>query len=107
MFQDADWDFARADPQEQRLMEWLSAVGSRRLAIVECGAGSAIATVRRFSEHVAERHNATLIRLNPRESAVPEGQIGLAIGALEGLTTLDRFLFDRSTSYEEARCDHD
>jgi NAD-dependent SIR2 family protein deacetylase len=89
MFGDAEWDFSRAYPQEERLNSWLQAVSGARLVIVECGAGTAIPTVRRLCERVTATHDAMLIRINVREPAVPTGQIGLAMGALEGLRGID------------------
>jgi hypothetical protein len=68
-------------------------LGKARLAIVECGAGTAIPTVRHFCEHMARMvHQATLIRVNLREAAVSPGQIGLAMGALAALLEIDKRL---------------
>jgi NAD-dependent SIR2 family protein deacetylase len=100
MFGDGGWDESRTDAQQDRLQVWLSVLGARdgepgaaRLVVVECGAGTAIPTVRNFSEWLAAR-GATLVRLNLREAGVPAGQIGLAVGALEGLRAIDRLLAD-------------
>ena len=60
--------------------------------VVECGAGTAIPTVRRLCEHVAENYGGFLIRLNIREPQVPPGHIGLALGALAGFQALDAVL---------------
>jgi hypothetical protein len=49
------------------------------------GAGTTISSVRNLSERVADECDATLIRINPREPDVPEGQIKLSFGAEEGL----------------------
>jgi NAD-dependent SIR2 family protein deacetylase len=89
MFSDADWDPSRACEQEVRFRTWLKAVVGARLVIVECGAGTAIPTVRRLCEHVATTHGATLIRINVREPSVPVGQVGLALGALEALHAIN------------------
>ena len=56
--------------------------------MVELGAGSAIPTVRRFSEDAAA-HHGRLVRINPREADVPADGIGLPMGALEGLRAID------------------
>ncbi|MBV9124515.1 MAG: hypothetical protein JO112_14245 [Planctomycetes bacterium] len=69
--------------------------------IVECGAGTAIPTVRHFCEHLASTQNALLIRINPREPTLPPGPRGtrrpipfpyldLEVGALEGLRAIDQ-----------------
>ena len=57
--------------------------------VVECGAGTAIPTVRSQCEQVAGRWSAPLVRINVREPAVPRGHIGLALGALAALRAID------------------
>jgi NAD-dependent SIR2 family protein deacetylase len=88
MFGDGGWDHARSSAQESRLDAWLSEIDPRKIVVVECGAGTAIPTVRLFSEKLARR-GATLVRINVREPEVPGGQIGLAMGALEALRAID------------------
>lgn len=89
LFGDGDWDYSRAHPQEVRLNAWLREVRGARLVIVECGAGTAIPSVRYMCEQTAAAHDAPLIRLNPREPQVPEDHIGLALGAREGLRAME------------------
>jgi hypothetical protein len=89
MFGDWGWDGSRSALQMRRLQTWLEALGDARLAIVECGAGNAIPTVRHFCEHQAARPGRTLVRINLREPSVPPGHIGLARGALDALRTID------------------
>jgi NAD-dependent SIR2 family protein deacetylase len=96
MFNDWDWDASRAEAQQARFESWLEMVQSCRLAIVECGAGTEIPTVRRSCEALARLAAATLIRINPREPEVPAGHISLAVGALEGLRAIDQFLSRKS-----------
>lgn len=88
MFGDFDWDERRTAPQEARLHAWLEEAAPARLVIVECGAGTAIPSVRRLCEHVAYRHGGTLIRINPREPDVPPGHLSVPTGALQGLRAL-------------------
>jgi NAD-dependent SIR2 family protein deacetylase len=92
MFGDMDWLADRTSQQEERLEGWLKEVCERRLVVVECGAGTAVPSVRLFSEFIAERYNAALIRINMRESEVGAGGIGIAAGALETLQAIDREL---------------
>lgn len=87
MFGDGGWDSAREDEQSRRFERFLAGAG--KLAIVECGAGTAVPTVRMTGERLARVLNASLIRINVREPAVPAGHIGLALGALEGLRSID------------------
>ena len=92
MFGDWSWDDRRMQLQQARLDAWLELVGSSRMVILECGAGSAIPTVRYFCDRQAAAPGATLIRINPREPSAPAGHIGLAAGALETLQAIDRRL---------------
>jgi NAD-dependent SIR2 family protein deacetylase len=89
MFGDWQWNELRTATQQERLDAWLGSVQGSRLAIVECGAGTAIPTVRMFCEEVAASHDARLIRINLREPEVPAGHIGLAAGALAAVTAID------------------
>ncbi|HXP62292.1 MAG TPA: Sir2 family NAD-dependent protein deacetylase [Dongiaceae bacterium] len=87
MFDDGSWLSHRADAQREPFAQWLDglAKSSVSLAIVELGAGRAIPTVRHTSEWVLERTGSSLIRINPREDEVPNGQIGLPLGAAQGI----------------------
>lgn len=92
MFGDYDWDEARTAEQSQRLEEWLGSMQDMKLVIVECGAGTAVPTVRRFSERLARAAGGKLVRLNVREPEVPDGHVGLPLGALAGLQAVDQRL---------------
>jgi NAD-dependent SIR2 family protein deacetylase len=87
MFGDGSWLRHRTEAQHKRFAGWLDelAESSANLAVVELGAGSAIPTVRLTSERALQRMGGTLIRINPREDEVPSGQIGLPLGAAEGI----------------------
>lgn len=87
MFGDAGWDSAREDEQSRRFEKWLANAG--KIAIVECGAGTAVPTVRMTSERLVRAIGASLIRINVREPRVPVGEIGLSMGALDGLRAID------------------
>lgn len=92
MFGDWEWNASRSEEQQERLSAWLKAVEPGSLAVVECGAGTAIPSVRRFSEHAAAARRGTLIRINVREPEVPPGGIGLPLKALEALSALSEEL---------------
>jgi NAD-dependent SIR2 family protein deacetylase len=94
MFGDGGWDHARTATQEQRLRRWLDGVSSARarLVIVECGAGTAVPSVRMQSEHLAHRFGATLIRINPREPEGPPGTLSIPAGARETVEGIERML---------------
>ena len=87
MFGDWDWNGARSQAQSLRFEAWLKRNRSKRLAIIEIGAGTAIPTVRRQGETIAANYpDARLIRINPRESQIDEN-LGwcLKMGGLEGI----------------------
>jgi len=90
MFGDWGWVSERSSDQESRLSDWLSGLRerSKRLVVIEIGAGQAVPTVRMQSENMVSRLNATLIRINPREDHVPTGQISIRAGGLEGIKAI-------------------
>lgn len=91
MFDDDDWDSTRYDEQRARLDVWLSAARAKaaKVLVVECGAGTAIPTVRERSERVAYLTGGTLVRINVREPQAPKAQIGIAMGAKSALEAID------------------
>jgi NAD-dependent SIR2 family protein deacetylase len=90
MFGDWSWSTQRTDRQQGLFEEWMDGLRrcSAKLAIVEVGAGTAVATVRYTSERVTNRLGGRLIRINPRESTVPDGHIGLPMSAMDGIGRL-------------------
>ncbi|WP_235880390.1 SIR2 family NAD-dependent protein deacylase [Polyangium aurulentum] len=94
MFGDGGWDGARADAQHQRLSTWLTELSPEargRVVVIECGAGTAIPTVRHFSEQVG-RSLGKLVRLNVREHEVPAGHVGIPLGARAALEGIEKLL---------------
>jgi NAD-dependent SIR2 family protein deacetylase len=89
MFGDGGWDSTVSQAQRLRFQEWLRPLRRVRIAVVECGAGTAISTVRSMSQGLLSSHDATLIRINVRDPEVPRGQIGLALGARDALAEID------------------
>lgn len=66
----------------------ISTNAQRKIALIEIGAGSAVRTVRNFTERILYKKGnglSKLIRINKREPEVPEGHIPLPLGAKEGL----------------------
>ena len=91
MFSDFEWVEQRQTQQMQGLQNWLATV--ERPVVVEIGAGTAIPSVRLLSQRIIYDHGGRLIRINPRESAVPTRfDVGLPCGALEGLSAMDEAL---------------
>ena len=97
MFNDWGWVDQRTAAQALRQQTWLSSAS--RPVVIELGAGTAIPSVRHFSQRVIQQFNGQLIRINPDESKVPAPRdVGLPVGALAGLSAIARVLGDRFTS---------
>lgn len=91
MFGDSGWISGRTGSRERQLGRWLS--GARRPVVIEIGAGTAIPSVRRFSEDVGHAYGATVIRINPREHLVHRaGDVGIRQGALTAITAIGEAL---------------
>ncbi len=90
MFGDWEWNAQRTDIQSHRLQRFLDEVEEKNhsLVILEFGAGKAIPTVRAFGERVARKKGVTLIRVNPRDTEVPSGNISFPLGAKEMIERL-------------------
>jgi len=91
MFGDGSYLAERNEDQRARIESWLRTVRDRSLAVIEFGAGTAVPTVRFFSEDMAGNlPGATLIRVNPREPEIPGGKgISLSTGALAAIRAID------------------
>lgn len=92
MFGDVGWEPGRVDAQLRGLQRWSEQAAGSRVVVVECGAGTTVPSVRRFSESLRRTHDALLVRVNPREPQVPQGAIGVATGALATLEAVARAL---------------
>ena len=91
MFGDWQWNPRRTDGQSAALRQWLNRVSENKasLAVVEAGAGRAVATVRHSSEAIAAGYGAALVRINPGDFDVPgERHVSIPLGALEGISRI-------------------
>ncbi len=90
MFGDWDWLGVQSDAQMKRFGRWKINLmnDKKKVCIIEIGAGTAIASIRRMSESVAKQFHTSLIRINPRESHGLQGTIKLAMGGLEGISAI-------------------
>lgn len=80
MFDDFEWRSQQSNQQATRLKAWLKSHSNP--VVIEIGTGTAIPTVRGFSENFAPQ----LIRINPREAHLPrQGGIALEMGAKNGI----------------------
>jgi hypothetical protein len=91
MFEDGEWDYRRTEEQEQREETWLKEVrwAGGKLAIIECGAGTHITTVRYHNEMLTFEPGTTLIRINPFEPAVLPGHLSIQMNAREALIRIN------------------
>lgn len=90
MFGDGAWLPQRTAQQETNLANWLAETANKRVAIIELGAGTAIPSVRLFSEGMKRDLGATLIRINPDDVAICETHyLVLPMGALDALQQID------------------
>lgn len=94
MFGDGRWDPSRSDVQSENLSRWLASVRGRNLVVVECGAGTAIPSIRGGSESVKERFGAFHIRINLREPEGDPGTLSLPMGALAALKSIESKLVE-------------
>ena len=83
MFDDMKWQAHRQDQQRKRLEKWVKP--HRNILVIEMGAGTAVPTVRYFSE----RFSPLLIRINPREYELPfTGGLALPTTAQQGIEAI-------------------
>lgn len=90
MFNDGYWDERRTEEQNQRQQAWLKQIRGKSLAIIELGAGAAIATVRHQSRLLRNQHQGKIIQINPEPDDY--AQVVIADGALSALTKIDQLL---------------
>lgn len=87
MFGDWDWMSERSDKQMKRFGKWKTDLANEKknVAVIEIGAGTVIASIRRLSESAAKQFRTSLIRINPKEAQGLPGTIKLPLGGLEGI----------------------
>jgi NAD-dependent SIR2 family protein deacetylase len=91
MFGDWGWLESRTAIQALRQEAWLSSVSNP--VVIELGAGTAIPSVRFFSQRVIHEFGGRLIRINPANCSVPTRlDVGLAMGAMAGLNSIAQAL---------------
>jgi NAD-dependent SIR2 family protein deacetylase len=91
MFSDDGWVAHRSAEQRRRQEAWLASV--TRPVVVELGAGTAVPSVRHFSQRVLHQFGGRLVRINPREFEVPTRlDVGLPMSAAAGLAAIEQVL---------------
>jgi NAD-dependent SIR2 family protein deacetylase len=92
MFNDDAWIPNVTLEQNERYTDWLAGLSGKRLVIIECGAGTAIPTIRLAAQRLAETSLATLIRVNPAPTEGDESAVVLRLPALQALTSIQQAL---------------
>ncbi len=91
MFGDMGWLEDRTAGQQAIQSRWLHTV--ERPVVIELGAGTAVPSVRHFTEFVNRHAGGRMIRINPREAQVHSPHdVSLPVGALQGLSWVDQVL---------------
>ncbi len=89
MFGDWGWDSQREEIQSTNYRKWLNSVPKGILVVVECGAGTAVPTVRYQSEQIARQFGGRVLRINVREPQIAPPHLSIPQGAAETLSTID------------------
>ena len=92
MFGDYGWISKREQKQREKFLLFLRQIEKEDLAIIEFGAGKAVPTIRFFSEDLAKRFKAKLIRVNPRDYEAPKEAISIPLGAKEAIDKIAQHL---------------
>jgi len=98
MFGDNGFICDREEAQSERFSAWLNTIrkGSG-LVVLEIGAGRDVPTVRYQSQTICNTHEATLLRINPRDDDFPNlmqggPHISIPMGGQRALEEIDKFL---------------
>ena len=96
MFGDWNWLDNRTKKQHSKFFSFQMSMmlkGGIPFAVVEIGAGESVPTVRMTSQELVSPYNkGTIIRINPRDWRVPDGNISLPVGGLEALEMIENEL---------------
>ena len=90
MFGDHRWVQQRSADQHAAFDAWLARV--EHPVVIECGAGTALPTIRQFGHRLALHRKAALIRINPREAELQLTGVALPLSAREALERIDAHL---------------
>jgi len=92
MFGDYAWISQRSAIQSETFDEFLLENRSRKMVVIEIGAGTAIPTIRHLSEQLGRQQQATVLRINPREPHIRAPHLSFPGGAVEILSLLQKQL---------------
>ena len=86
MFNDWGAIHDRAEDKYEAFEQWFDNVGSP--VVIELGAGVTISSVRRYASSL----DVPIVRINPKDHRIEPPNIGLQMGALQGLLALEAAL---------------
>lgn len=92
MFNDVGFDKKETKEQSLRFNEFMHQYdkGDHKIAIVEFGAGESVPTIRMMGEYIHQKvKGATLVRVNPTDTAAPVDAVVIKAGALEAINRLE------------------
>ncbi len=90
MFNDWSWYKDRSAKQLDRYHKWISQTKGKRVAVIECGAGTSIPSVRIEMQRRAAK--GMLIRINTNEYKVTANNIAISLGAKDSLTRISEYM---------------
>jgi hypothetical protein len=88
MFGDYSWLHQRTAVQEDNFDSFLQLNRGGQMVVIELGAGSTIPTIRHLSERLGQRHQAKVLRINPREPQIDAPHFSFAGNAIEVLSQI-------------------
>lgn len=89
MFRDDAFVFTRVNQQKKRFEEFLQLYQGKSKVVLEIGSGPHVQSIRMKSRELIKSHQATLIRINPKDFKVREGHFSIAKPALAALEGMD------------------
>ena len=92
MFGDWGWDPSRTNEIQKKHQRWLIQRSGKKVVVIEIGAGKAVPTVRANCESIVENGIGKLIRINLRDSEIPQGNVALPLSGLDGLRCIDEII---------------
>lgn len=93
MFRDYSFVFARSNEQKKRYQDFLEKYKNLPKIVLEIGSGPHVQSIRMKTRELIKSHQATLIRINPKDYKVREGHFSFAKPALEALKTINNLIF--------------
>ncbi|MBX9687230.1 MAG: hypothetical protein K2X27_11045 [Candidatus Obscuribacterales bacterium] len=91
MFNDWWWLPVRTNKQQKRFEAFISTC-KKPLLVLELGAGTSVPTIRHAGETLGRRHDATVIRINPREAQIPGPHLSIDSSAAIALKKIEYLL---------------